>query len=182
MPFVRKMDCGTGVQLTLYGERLLKRHMLMIAACAILLLPGCGAKSSTTTIADAVAVYEQHKDVLGRSIEALERGAPQGSVEADLRRQFAVVAVSFHPAEVGVSDFGYITLSSGAPTNPEKSVALMYFADYDRSMLPYWTGQVFDTCGPEVVDAVAQPKPNISEVYCRINDEWLAVETFKPSS
>lgn len=159
----------------------MKRHMLMIASCAILLLPGCDAKSATTTIADAVAVYEQHEDVLGRSIEALERGAPQGSVEADLRRQFAVVSVSFHPAEAGVSDFGYITLSNGAPNNPEESVALMYFADYDRSMLPHWTGQVFDNCGPEAVDAVAHPKRNISEVYCRINDEWLAVAKFTPS-
>ncbi|MCZ4296543.1 hypothetical protein [Henriciella marina] len=171
----------------------MKRTGLLLSA---LLLSACGrpfdnvdraARSNTgdstaVSIADAIAFYEEHTDVLGRSIEALERGAPQGSVEADLRRQFAVVAVSFYPAEAGVSDFGYITLSSGAPTNPEKSVALMYFADYDRSMLPYWTGQVFNTCGPEAADAVAHPKPNISEVYCRINDKWLVVETFTPSS
>ncbi|RIJ24538.1 hypothetical protein D1224_09995 [Henriciella barbarensis] len=154
----------------------------MLASCAVLLLSGCGATSSKTTIADTVAFYEQHAVVLGRSIEALQQGAPHGSIEAELRQQLKVAGVSFYPAEAGVSDFGYITLSRSGSTNPEHSVSLMYFADYDRSMLPYWTGQVFDTCGPEAADAVAHPKPNISQVYCRINDEWLVVETFTPSS
>ena len=163
------------------GEELLNRHKLTFASCAILLLPGCGAASSRPTIADAVAFYEKHEDALGRSIEALERGASHSSVEADLRQQLAVDGVNFYPAEAGVPDFGYITLSRSGLANSEQSVSLMYFADYDRSMLPYWTGQVFDSCGPEAVDAVAHPKRNISEVYCRINDDWLALETFTPS-
>lgn len=151
-----------------------KRFGIGLLAGACLFASACTDRSFD--LLDAAKVYEQYEESFGRAISQLSDGASESDVQSELRQQFPVRQVTVANGQDGEIDQVAFALKFYGLSASGRAVGLIYMPVYERDYLGVWTEEVFENCTQDALDALHDPDRELSAVYCRINEHWLAFQ------